>query len=102
MDEEVTKENIFDLLNNVYEQMILAFDDIEVTQIKNNAELMKRDASTNNLKICLDDLQHINNYLYNKYQDDNLIILLQRRINQCRFLFDLVDETELEDNGFVQ
>ena len=58
-EQEATKENIFDLLNNVYEKMILVFDDIEVTQIKNNIELMRRDASENNLKICLDDLQKI-------------------------------------------
>ena len=102
VDVEATKENIFDIMDNLYDQMMFSIEDVKVAQIKSNVELMRRDSSENNMKICLDDLQGIYEYLHRKYPDDDLVNSLRIRINDCRVLFDLIDESEIELDDVVQ
>lgn len=102
----MSKENMSDYIDEVYKKLDEKYDDEIIKDIPIINDSLKRDNGLYRVSIEVNKLQHIVNALYAKYGDDDLIIILQARINQIRHLYDLVDESEIihvfDDGSFVQ
>lgn len=95
---EITRQNIVEYLEYVYERMIEAYDDEILNEVKVIIERLRRDSTVTTVKSSLEDLQVICDVLLHKYHDDDLVVEFQLRINELASLFDIdISDDVLDD-----
>lgn len=91
---EITRQNIVEYLEFVYDKMVESYGDIILNEVKVIIERLRRDSTVITVKSCVNDLQVICDVLEHKYHDDDLVIEFQLRINELADLFNVSVEIE--------
>ena len=91
---EITRQNIVEYLEFIYDKMVESYGDIILNEVKVIIERLRRDSTVTTVKSCVNDLQVICDVLKHKYHDDDLVIEFQLRINELADLFNVSVEIE--------
>lgn len=91
----VTKENITEKITDAYNGLKKKYNYNIIEEIPVITETLQNNPTQQIIKQSAEQLQRINNILFQRYGDANEIIIFQARINQLRYLYDVPDDTEL-------
>ena len=96
MMDEMTRENMTDYFENIYDRMVITYTNPIFTEIQELIQSFKRDSSEYNMNIVVHRLYTISKLLFEQYSDEDLILEFRELVIRLGLLFDI--DVTTEDN----